>query len=401
MGLLSKLLSRTSKRPAQQPTQQTQEPAAKPRTVVPPSRTSTVAATSPWDERPKWMHGAMRATLIEGNEDLEVVGESHYQEALWSIVGGPTASRIRHPVHALLVAEHGNPVDANAVAVWVEGHKVGHLSRSDAAAMRPGLLALQQRFGTVTALAGVVCGGGLDRPDGLGMLGVFLTYSSSEFGLRPLTPRFVPGELRTGLSEALATDEADDSYDLGWCRDLSEHPAKRISQLRAVLSKETEPISRHFAMAELEDTLYACRDAFPAALEEYDVICEQHDNEMAKIRPALHAKFGTIPLLGTYRQQAIRCQRAKDYTKALWWAERGLAHYGDDAARQEWALDLHKRVAIQRTRLDPPAKRKALTREQRQSVTETLICQTCSSSFERVRSRGRKPLECPPCRADE
>ena len=29
------------------------------------------------------------AILVEGREDLEVVGESHYQENLWRLVGGP------------------------------------------------------------------------------------------------------------------------------------------------------------------------------------------------------------------------------------------------------------------------------------------------------------------------
>ena len=41
----------------------------------------------------------------------------------------------------------------------------------------------------------------------------------------------------------------------------------------------------------------------------------QHDTEMDRIRPALHAKFsGAVPLLETYKQQCIRLQKAKDWT---------------------------------------------------------------------------------------
>jgi hypothetical protein len=32
------------------------------------------------------------------------------------------------------------------------------------------------------------------------------------------------------------------------------------------------------------------------------------------------------------------------------------------------------------------------------SKTETLVCTVCSASFERVRTRGRKPHACPACR---
>jgi hypothetical protein len=39
-----------------------------------------------------------------------------------------------------LAAEADNPDDANAVSVWVQGLKVGYLSRDDARRYRPGLL---------------------------------------------------------------------------------------------------------------------------------------------------------------------------------------------------------------------------------------------------------------------
>jgi hypothetical protein len=61
----------------------------------------------------------------------------------------------------MLVPEDNNPYDANAVAVWIEGLKAGHLSRADARAYRPGLLALQQRYRQPRARR--VPGGPLER----------------------------------------------------------------------------------------------------------------------------------------------------------------------------------------------------------------------------------------------
>jgi len=69
--------------------------------------------------------------------------------------------RVRHPVCAVLIAEDNNPYDAHAVAVWVQGLKVGHLSRANARRYHPGLLSLQRRYGQPVAQNGVIVGGGI------------------------------------------------------------------------------------------------------------------------------------------------------------------------------------------------------------------------------------------------
>ena len=130
------------------------------------------------DERPAWMVGGARAALLDGHETLEVVGESRYQDNLWRLVDGQTdpAERVRVEIIAVLVTEPDNPYDANAVGVWIDGLKVGHLSRNDARLYQPGLLALEEKHGTPIALSGVIAGGGM-REDGIGRLGVFLEHS--------------------------------------------------------------------------------------------------------------------------------------------------------------------------------------------------------------------------------
>jgi hypothetical protein len=159
------------------------------------------SAWSP-EQRPAWIHDGMEVQLREGQEDLEVVGEASYQDNLWRIVGARRFQdgRVREDVYAVLAAEPDNPYDANAVAVWIQGLKVGYLSREDALRYRPGLLAQEQQHAKPIALAGVIAGGGM-RADGPGRLGVFLEHDPADFGLRPMPMSPPAGStMRTGLS---------------------------------------------------------------------------------------------------------------------------------------------------------------------------------------------------------
>ena len=75
----------------------------------------------------------VRYTVLGGDDDLEVVGESNYQHALWNICGARPGERVRHPIVAVLTPEPQNPYDANAVAVYIGEHLVGYLDRQTAA----------------------------------------------------------------------------------------------------------------------------------------------------------------------------------------------------------------------------------------------------------------------------
>jgi hypothetical protein len=306
------------------------------------------------DERPAWMReGNLKATLVEGHQSLEVVGESFYQPSLWRLAGGQRRPEdyVHTAVSALLLVEDDNPYDPAAVSVWIDGLRVGHLSRDDAQRCRPGLLALQDKHGTPIALEGAIIGGGI-RDDGPGKLGVFLYYDPEEFGLRRSRVPPPPGaRMRTALSDALATDEADDCYDLSWLSDLPADDVRAIPMLRKLLAAEADVLDRHYMYAHLESALYRCRDAFTSALNEYDEACRYHDAEMEGITAACMTKWGKVPLLELYRQMAIRQQKLHAYGRALWWAERGIAIYGDDAARPEAVEDLRQRAASYRVKL--------------------------------------------------
>jgi hypothetical protein len=286
--------------------------------------------------------------LLGGDEDLEIVGESNYQDALWRICGGRPGSRVQYQVVALLVPEPDNPHDPNAICVHIDGHRVGYLSRGTAVEYGPGLYRLMQASGGYVQLYGVIVGGGYydDRP---GMLGVWLQHDPADFGLAarqappPARPTSGGGTMRTGFSDAWASDIADDSYDLSWYDDLPEADRPAIAMLRGLLATDPDPIDRHFQFAELEARLYRSRDLYETALDEYDAACQAHDAEMDIICKAFMEKWGKVPLLGTYRQMAIRQQKKKDWRACLWWAERGLTLYGNDAAREEAVEDLLKR----------------------------------------------------------
>jgi HIRAN domain len=80
---------------------------------------------------------AAASVLLSGRHDLEVVGESHYQDALWRVAGGRRTERVRVETQAMLVREPDNPHDANAISVRIDGATVGYLCRDDARSYLP------------------------------------------------------------------------------------------------------------------------------------------------------------------------------------------------------------------------------------------------------------------------
>jgi hypothetical protein len=360
--------------------------------------------------------------LFDGDENLEIVGEASYQDALWLICARRLGDQVRHDVIAALVPEPDNAYDPNAISVQVDGYRVGYMSRSDAIRYGPGLRSLMAKHQSIVALNGVIVGGGYFK-DGPGRLGVWLRHDPTDFGIElgqnrtgagsgPLDSKSL-SPMRTGFSDARATDLADDSYDLSWFDRLPAADGPAIVRLRKLLSEERDPISRHFQFAELERRLYRCRDLYPDALAEFDEACTEHDAEMSLIAAAFIGKWGKIPMLEVYRQMAIRQQKLKHWDACRWWAERGLSVYGEHCARQDAVEDLQNRRSRALAKLETaqqtvasaspepslgtPSDAKATSANG--GAIEQLTCGVCGSAFERVRVRGRKPLLCPNCRA--
>lgn len=103
-----------------------------------------------------------------GKFEVEVVGESHYQNSLRAIVGDVSTYR-EFSCTAELICEDNNPYDSNAVAVLVDGRQVGHLSRIVAVVYRQKLADAGVSKATATCRAKIF-GGGKRKPS----LGVWL-----------------------------------------------------------------------------------------------------------------------------------------------------------------------------------------------------------------------------------
>ena len=192
------------------------------------------------------------AILLSGDETLEVVGESHRQEELWRIVGSRQEDYVRFDVVAVAHAGSGQPVRPQCD----RGSDRRHPCRIPIARRRGPLLLwtppdhanqwrsvrrpprcdLWRRLGARTRASG--------------------SSASSWITIRPTSGcqahHISTGHLRTGLSEAIATDLEDGSYDLSWLKSLSIDDEAAVQQLQDLLEGEDAPIDRHYMFCELE-----------------------------------------------------------------------------------------------------------------------------------------------------
>jgi HIRAN domain len=111
--------------------------------------------------------------VLPGGRPVEVVGESYYQDALDAICGGKCEEGHQLLCQAELRPEPDNEYDEHAVAVHVDGRKVGHLSRADARKRQAELLALRSR-GKRPMCAAMITGGWWRGPADEGHYGVRL-----------------------------------------------------------------------------------------------------------------------------------------------------------------------------------------------------------------------------------
>ena len=125
----------------------------------------------------EWRVSLQGAGLLVGNDELEVVGESHYHGALAGIMAAARERPDPWEIHTVaeLRREPGNQYDKNAVQVIIEGQIVGYLSREDAAEVTPQLARLRLR----AFVHAVVAGGRLQDDGRVGPIGVTLVDSAA------------------------------------------------------------------------------------------------------------------------------------------------------------------------------------------------------------------------------
>ena len=130
-----------------------------------PDREERLPPDSRFDGQPYWLKG-------DDSFSLDVVGESHYQEALEDASGGFTEDGVNLVVWPDLLLDGENRYDKNAVKVQIEGRTVGHLSRADAQAFRERLATEGREGSSFRCKANIR--GGWDRGE----------YDRGAFGVR-------------------------------------------------------------------------------------------------------------------------------------------------------------------------------------------------------------------------
>ena len=108
------------------------------------------------------IRGSLVTTMsIEGDGayDLDVVGESYYQDALVRIAGPHTEDGRRVKVAAVLYLEPDNPHDRNAIRVEINGATVGHIPRDLAGELRKELIGQGARSGDRIGVDAIIVGG--------------------------------------------------------------------------------------------------------------------------------------------------------------------------------------------------------------------------------------------------
>lgn len=125
------------------------------------------------NKQPKSEEQVVQILNGPGHFEIDVVGESYYQNALEEICGGRTEDSQRLEIVASLELEDDNKYDKNAVLITIEDLPVGHLDRDTAKSFRKQLAEISPKIKKATCNAIIV--GGWDRGyDDRGHFGVKL-----------------------------------------------------------------------------------------------------------------------------------------------------------------------------------------------------------------------------------
>jgi len=120
---------------------------------------------------------AMPLMLAKGRGfTFEIVGESHYQNAIAKVAGPKSSAGCKVETTAQLVFNDGNAHDLNAIGVLLDGRVAGFVPRDQAAAMRAAILRINPDERPVICRAKIV-GGWLSDDGDEGAYGVKLSLA--------------------------------------------------------------------------------------------------------------------------------------------------------------------------------------------------------------------------------
>lgn len=143
---------------------------------------------------------------------VDVVGESHYQRNLSTICGARKRSGEYLERWAKLVLDNQNQYDANAVAVEINGLKVGHLSRANAVSFRRYLESAGAPAGPYLCPC-VIVGGWKRSANDVGSYGVVIDINVPGMEMRD-EPPFEPYDEDDEDDDDEDDDDEDDDDDV-------------------------------------------------------------------------------------------------------------------------------------------------------------------------------------------
>lgn len=124
-----------------------------------------------------WLLGSSRPSWQStGRARFAIVGEASYQEALDTICGGRCEDGHEFATTASLRREPNNPHDPNAIAVVIDGKKVGYIPRAKAIKAASIMDADRKRCEAATCPA-LIVGGWIDEDGDHGHYGVRLALA--------------------------------------------------------------------------------------------------------------------------------------------------------------------------------------------------------------------------------
>jgi HIRAN domain len=226
---------------------------------------------------------AAALTLAASGGALEVVGESHYRDAIEAATAGPRTEGIRTTMWATLVAEHDNPYDPHAVAVYLAGRQVGHLPREEAAAFWP-LTDRISAAGRVACCRADIYGGWNRSATDQGDYSVTLYAAGPEAQAAKLareldgktraeiageTPPLAPGQEK-GPATVRGRHHSAWHQEVKRLRDIGDEDAAVDLLLEIVVATEAESQADGFGVA-------------PAAYETLAVICRKRKDRAAEM----------------------------------------------------------------------------------------------------------------------
>lgn len=266
---------------------------------------------------------------LGGGRVVQVVGESFYQDTLERIAGGRFEESTRMRVTAVLYPEPDHPFDSSAVGVYVNGEKVGHLSREDAVLFQPQLLTLLE--GAKVATCDAQLKGGWSRAESRGSFGIDV-YLPDESGVpMPANDSIMAGKAEETIGEAIQR--------LGcaaWWQSLSDDSRQTIEVVAGnkLYGSDKKARWRQMWLRDCDETW-----DFVCELGEW-LLADGHEELSLSVIEAAHQFVGSDPLkLDAYLHEVIeRCYKFRESAAVMarveWACEQSIQNA--EAAAQAW-----------------------------------------------------------------